>query len=220
VRKKIEQLRLGLGRRFHRPEKFQVVGADVRNDSDRGSGYFTELGGLAEIIDSHLNDRSLMVIVEAEQGLWNAYTVVEVAFRLENFPSMRQDPGDHFFRRGLAVASRNGNDRNVKSASVIRSQLLVSREWIADAEDKRLGPPWSTLESKPRYVKGITHNGSHRPARQRGGHKVVAVESISLQRQKEITRPKRPSIKADSSDTAPRPSGPFAGQNCRLDYLA
>ena len=141
-----------------------MVGADVRNDPNRGANYFTQPGGLPEIVDSHLDDRSFVSLVKAKQRLRDAHTVIQIPFRLENLPAMGHDAGDHFFRRRLTVASRHGNDRNVKSASVVRSQLLIDMEWIADPEDKWLGPLRTTLQGNPRHIVGIEHDRSNRPA--------------------------------------------------------
>ena len=59
------------------------------------------------------------------------------------------DFGDHSLRRRFAVASRDSNDRDLKSASVVRGQLLVGIEWIADTEDKWLGSLRATLQGEP-----------------------------------------------------------------------
>lgn len=114
-----------------------MIRPDVGDDAHRRPSYLTQVGSLAEIVHSHLNDRSLMPPIETEERLRNSQPVVQIAFRLEGFPALRHHTRDHFLRRRLSITSRDGHDGNAKLASMICRQLLVGPQGISHTENKR-----------------------------------------------------------------------------------
>jgi hypothetical protein len=97
-----------------------MVWANVGNDADGRPGHFAEPNRLANLIDPHFDNRSLMTPIEAKESLWNSNPIIEIPLCLQNFPPMGHYAGNHFFRRRLAIASRHCHDWNVKPAPMMR----------------------------------------------------------------------------------------------------
>ena len=90
-------------------------GAGIGHDTDIGPRDAGQVGDVSRSVAAHLDDGEAVRGVEAGQGQRHAELVVVIALRGQGRPLGRQDGGDHFLDRRLAVAAGNADDGHVET---------------------------------------------------------------------------------------------------------
>ena len=161
---------------FGTAETCEVGVSDVGDQSVVGFGDGAEQGDLAAGARAHLHDAELRVAGHREKRERQTDVVVEVAAGGADFEPLGQYATHQLLGRGLAVAARDGEDRNPQRAAVFACEILQGGECVAH-EDHALGVR--------RGGRRVVHDGTDRTAGQRLGRETIAVERSAAQREEE-----------------------------------
>ena len=93
--------------------------ADIRNDCGLRACDLRQTVHLAEIVDSHLENRHLIFLTQTENSERQAQLIVEVRIRFQHTVFLRQHRRDRLFRAGLSNASRNADNRNIELLHIV-----------------------------------------------------------------------------------------------------
>src|SRR5438552_9564772 len=91
---------------------------DIRNNAYGRPCDSSEFGDLSRASHAHLDNRRLMTAVKLEESLGDTDLVIEVLVTGEDGQAGSQRGGHHLLCRGLADASGDSNDRDVKLGAV------------------------------------------------------------------------------------------------------
>ena len=128
----VQQLALAAANALRAAESFEVRAADVGQDAVVGFGDRRQQGDFAAGAGAHFDHAEFGVAGHGEQRQRHADVVVEIAVRGIDFEAFGQHAAHQLLGRGLAVAARNGQNRNRQFAAVFARQLLKGFERIAD----------------------------------------------------------------------------------------
>src|SRR6185312_2075548 len=181
--------------------KLQVIRTDVGNEPNGRMDDFTEAGRLPAMIHSNFDDSRLVSGSEPKKCVRHSDTVVVVSLGLQCAPALRQDAGDHILCRRLAVASRDGDDRNREPASMMRRKLLIGKQWILNPEQERLQAAAAVLGIFLLPLIAVVDDGPGRSFGQDGLDELMTVEPIAAQGYEKITATDGPRISADAVDS-------------------
>ena len=133
----LEQRQLLVGLLPGRVEIFLMRVAYVRDDAQIGADHPFEPRHFAPLRDTRLDQHDPVVRLGHQQRQRDADLRV-VAFRTAEQPDLRRvELGDPFLHDGLAVASRDGDDRSFQAGPVIGGQLLQRFERVGAADESR-----------------------------------------------------------------------------------
>ena len=93
--------------------------ADIRNDCGLRACDLRQTVHLAEIVDSHLENRHLIFLTQTENSERQAQLIVEVRIRFQHTVFLRQHRRDRLFCAGLSNASRNADNRNIELLHIV-----------------------------------------------------------------------------------------------------
>ena len=185
----VEQLALAPHHALDAPEAFQMRLAYVRNQPVIGPGDRAEQRDLAGVARSHLDDAYLDRAVHGEQRQRHADMVVQIALRDGRAELAREYPTDELFGRGLAVAARDGEDRNAELAAMPGGQFLQGGQRVGDLR-ATVRP---LLPEGFRYGR-VVHDGCRSPGFQRVFRIAVTVETLAVQGEKQRIRDDVPAV--------------------------
>ena len=102
---------------------------------DEPAGGLCRLGqrlDVAGVAGTHLYDGNLVFGAQAQQRLWHAHVVVEVALCGQHVVLLAEHGLHQFLRRGLAVGAGDAYDGNVELTAVLACQQLQGLQRVAD----------------------------------------------------------------------------------------
>ena len=174
----VVQLALAAAYALRTAEAVEVRTADVGNQAVVGLGDRAEQGDFAAGAGTHLHYAELRVARHGEQREGHADVVVEVALCGARAEPLGQHAVHEFLGRGLAVAAREGEDRDAQGPAVFAGQLLEGGQRVGHEQRARnLG----------RHVRVVHHGGRGAGGEGRGGED-VAVEGRATQREEDRAR--------------------------------
>ena len=115
--------------------------------------------------------------------------VVQIALRDGRAELAREYPTDELFGRGLAVAARDGEDRNAELAAMPGGQFLQGGQRVGDLR-ATVRP---MLPEGSRYGR-VGHAGCRSPGFQRVFRIAVTVETLAVQGEKQRIRDDVPAV--------------------------
>ena len=151
---------------------------------------------LAEFRNSHLDHGRFVLASEFRQHHGNSVAVVQVSFCLEGAETLLQDRGDHFLCRGLAHASGDADNRQVKIAAVSGGNLFQCRQHIVHNDHWPLLPLGYPLT-----------DAAGSAAFKRGRDKVMPVHALSPKGREQVSFLKGTGVNHDFSDFGLRVAG-------------
>ena len=115
----IIQLALGLADTLEGAEALQVGTTHIGDEATGRLGRLYQRLDVAGMRSTHLYDGNVVVVTEAEQRLGNTHIVVEVTLGSHHAIALCQHGTNQFLGSGLAIRSRNANDRYIKLATML-----------------------------------------------------------------------------------------------------
>ncbi len=95
-----------------------------------GFGYFYQFLDVSGVAGSHFYNSEVMFCLQAEEGEWHAYRIIQISLRVQYVIFPGQYGGYKLFGSCLAVGSCNANDTRTQPAAVIIGQLLQGAQAI------------------------------------------------------------------------------------------
>ena len=128
---------------------------------------------------SHFNDRYVVLRLQFQKHQWQAEVIVEIAFGLQHAVASSEQVGNRLFRRGLPSRSGNPNQRLAPNAAYGPRQRLQCNQGIVYREQTDLhGKPCNLI---------LAHDSGNGSALQGLLDKIVAIETLALYREKQLT---------------------------------
>ena len=160
----VEELALAAAHPLGTAEAVEVGPADVGDEAVVGLGNRGQQGDFAAGARPHLHHAELRRGIHRQQRQRHADVVVQVALRGAEHEALGEHAADELLGRRLAVAARDGQNRDAQRASVFAGQRLERRQHVVDED--------APLAGRRRVV----DYGPHGPFAQGFGGKAVAVE--------------------------------------------
>ena len=176
VAQKVVEFALGFHHAFERAEALQVGTTDVGNESAGGFDGLYERLDVARVAGTHLDDGYLVLLGQAEQCLGHTHVVVEVTLGVEHVVLLAQNGGDEFLGGRLAVGAGDADNWDIELAAVLACQVLKGLQTVLDYDYFWIG--W-------RYI--LINNGVGTAFLQRLNRKLVTIERLALQSEKDAT---------------------------------
>ena len=181
-RKTRDRLALRAGHSFEAAESFEVLSAGVGDEAHRRPRHLDQVRDFPRPVGAHLDDRETVSGLEPQQRQGHADVVVEIAACRQGVAGLGEDRRRHFLGRGLAVAARHADDRNVERLAPGVSGASERRLGVGD-DDLRQAGGLRRIDERP----GGTGCG-------RGRDEFVAVEAWTAQGHEEIARRQRAAV--------------------------
>ena len=151
-------------------EVFDVRGANVGDHAPVGRGDASQGGDLAGVVHAHLDDRDLVLGLEAQQLQRKPEGVVEIALRFEHVELCAEGRGNGLLGRGFSCRPGNSHHAAAPAAAEMRGEGLQSKKRVF-CDKQRHGKHGVGQSSGP----GARNNGGHGSALNCCGYKVMAV---------------------------------------------
>ena len=103
---------------------FQMAGSDVCDHAGVRFRDLCKTGHLAEITDSHFQDRNLILATETEYSQRKSQFIVEIPLGFQGAVFLFQDRGDHLFCAGFSNTSCDSHNRNIKLLQIKLRNVL------------------------------------------------------------------------------------------------
>ena len=187
-REVVEQLALAPAHPLRAAESFEVGASDVGEDAVVGLGDRGQQRNLAAGAGAHLHDAELGLASHGQQGQRHADVVVEVAPGRIDPEAAGEHAADELLGRGLAVAARDGENRNAQRPAVGAGQLLERMERVADQQDAAVGSGGCR----------VVRHGGRGPLFEGFGGEAIAIEGGTPEGEKDRTRLDVPGIGRDA----------------------
>ena len=153
--------------------------ADICDDRDVGLCDADQIVDLPQVVHAHLQDRDLVIRVQAQHRHRKAEMIVEIARCLQRSVFSRKDGGDHILGRGLSHAPGHGYHRDPQFAAVISRQVAHGLGRIGHQD----------AEFSCRYSFGRSADKTSLRACLHGaGHKAVRVHALADDGDKKVAR--------------------------------
>ena len=136
----IIQLALGLADTLEGAEALQVGTTHIGDEATGRLGRLYQRLDVARMRSTHLYDSNLRHIVQLEQRLGNTHIVVKITLRSHHAIALCQHGTNQFLGSGLAIRSRNANDRYIKLATMLAGQVFESLQTVVDEDNPLLIP--------------------------------------------------------------------------------
>ena len=120
-------------------EVFDVGDTDICYDGHCRQSGFCQDGNFTLMVHSHLNNRRRMFSLKSQKDFRHTYRVIEVTLRLVCVVFRAQYVPDHLFRRRLADAAGQGNNRYIKASSVGAGEVQKSLLGVSHADHRHVG---------------------------------------------------------------------------------
>ena len=102
----------------------------VRNQTTSRFCCFYQCLDVARMTGAHFYYCDLVLFCQAEECLWHAYVIVEVALCIEHIIFLRKNSSNQFFGGRLAIRSCNANHRDIELAAMLTGQVLKSLQTV------------------------------------------------------------------------------------------
>ena len=168
-------------------EAFEVGTPDVGQQPVVGLGDRGQQGDLAAGARPHLHDAELRVGIHRQQRQRHADVIVQVALRGMDREALGQHAAYELLGRRLAVAARDGEDRDAQCAAVFARQLLQGAQRVGHE-----------VHARVRGGRGVVHDGVCCPLVERLGGEAVAVEGGAVQREEDRAGHDAPRVGRDA----------------------
>ena len=163
--------------------------ADIRNDCGLRTCNLRQTVHLAKIIDSHLENRHLILRTQAENGKRQSQLIVEVRICLQHTVFLRQHRRNRLFRACFSNASRDADNRDIKLLHIVFRHRLDSFHGILH-EDIRTR----------RCFEFLLGNHGKCTLRCHIRNKFVAVHTLTRNRDKEASLSRLPAVRHNIGD--------------------
>ena len=171
---------------FEAAEAGKVRRGDVGNQRHVGAGERGQLRDFAGVVRAHLYHRIAVFVSEAQQGKRYADVVVEVADGGEGLPACLQQPLQHFFGAGFAVAAGDGEKLCLAACAAVAGECLQRGAGVGD-DDLRQVHVWPVFGD----------DGGNGAAFFRRRQEVFATEVFAAQSDKQFARLQAAAVGAD-----------------------
>ena len=183
-----QDLQLRLQNSLAAAEMLNVHRADVGDDRKVRSCDIRQVFHLSEMVHAHFEHRDLRPLRNVENAHWKSEVVVMVSVGARRAELPLQDAGRHFLRRRLADASGNADHLQSKELAIARCDLSIGQQRVRHDKAR-----------KSRLDRMLDQRGS-RAVFRRSSQKIVAVHTLALQRNEQISRRDGAGIRLNARD--------------------
>ena len=133
------------------------------------------------MVHAHLDDRNLVIRLQAQQLQRQPKAVVEIALRLQHVELRAQRRGNRFLGRRLAGRAGDGHHALAPLAANVCGQGLQGEQWVFGDQQRR----GQRGVGQRGHARARDHRG-HGSAFDGGGDKIVAVMPLAAHREKQL----------------------------------
>ena len=173
-RQRLIQRTLGFGHAFNTAHPRKMRRRNERDEADIGPRDGSQIGYVARLAGTHLEDGVLGVFRHRQQAQWQAQLVVVVAGADMRAAMPGQDRGDQRLHRGLTVGAGDANHAHVALSTHCTGQIAQRQRTVIDHDLRQYA------------VDLVCHQRRHRTTLGRFGQIIVTIHPFAPDRDEQV----------------------------------